>query len=180
MEVPRDAVVHLTADADLVSGEHRGAATVWPYTQAWRHLWRSTEPSRLDPINLLAIRVTPEELMETLERMGWGRPSDGNPHRTWVMGRFRYMADHIARGTRADRVHVRLFRLGPHTLVGAHHEVHNERGSHEVTSWDRARQELVDTLERSGFAEIAPTAVISPPNLREVPGDGRVHRVVRG
>jgi hypothetical protein len=181
VDVSRSSVVHLTADADLVPGTQRGLATLWPYTQSWRRLWRSTDPRCVDPINIVVLRAEPDELMEALTGRGdWERPGDGTPHRTWVNGTFRYMVDHIARGNRAQRVHMRLFRLGPHTVAGAHYEVLASRGGHEVRSWDRAREAVVDALERVGFVELAPTAVITPPNLRDVPGDGRARRLVRG
>lgn len=181
MEVSRDTVVHLSGDADLVPGTQRGLATLWPFTQGWHRLWRSTDPRCIDPINVVILRTDPAEVMGALAARGdWERPADGIPHRTWVNGTFRYMTDQITRGDRSERVHVRFFRLGPHTVAGSHYEVLGARGGHEVRSWDRARQTVVDALEQVGFVELAPTAVITPPNLRDVPGDGRARRLVRG
>ena len=178
MRVPRNALVHLTPDGDLVPGAVPGSSRVWPFTQSWRFLWRSRNPSWLDPINLLVLRATPESVRDALMGVGWSRPDDGATHRTWVNGTFRRMRDHIALGERAERIHVRLFALGDGTLIAAHHEVANGRGAHRVTSWDRARGETADALEATGFARIAPTGPITPADLRGVPSDGRAWRLI--
>ena len=178
MRVPRNALVHLTPDGDLAAGVVPGHPRLWPFTQSWRFLWRSRNPSWLDPINLLVLRATPDTVRDALIAGGWHRPDDGATHRTWVNGTFRRMRDHAALGERAERIHVRLFALGDSTLIAAHHEVTNGRGTHRVTSWDRARGGTTATLEAAGFVRIAPTGPITPTDLRGVPSDGRAWRLL--
>lgn len=178
MRVPRSALVHLTTDGDLVAGATRGHTRLWPFTQSWRFPWRSRNPNWMDPVNLLVLRTPPETVCEALAGEGWARPDDGATHRTWVDGTFRRMHDHVALGERAERVHVRLFSLAGGTLMAAHHEVANDRGAHRVTSWDRARAETAAALESAGFTRLAPTGPVTPPDLRGVPSDGRVWRLV--
>ncbi len=180
MRVPRPTLAHLTPDGDLAPGAAAGATVLWPFTQSRRFPWRCTAPGRLDPVNMLVLRADPARVFAALAACGWRRPDDGAVHRTWVDGRFRTMDDHIALGDRAERVHVRLFPIGEATLAAAHHEVSDTRGHHLVTSWDRARAETVAALESAGFAPIAPSAVVSPPDLRGAPGDGRVWRLIAG
>ena len=178
MRVPRDTIISLTPDGDLVPGAGQGAVGLWPFTQSRRLLRRSVAPRLLDPVNLLVLRADPDSVRQMLERQGWARPDDGATHRTWIAGRFLLMSDHIALGTRAERVHARLFRLGEVTLIAAHHEVADGGGRHHVTSWDRGRAATAAALEAAGAARIAATAVITPVDLRGVPGDGRVWRLV--
>lgn len=177
MRVPRDTVASLTADGDLVPGRAPGAVVVWPFTQSRRFLWRSRNPRWLDPINLLVLDVAPPDVIAMLAGQGWARPADGATHRSWIGRRFVRMSDHTALGDRAERVHIRVFRVGGATLVAAHHEIADERGHHHVTSWDRARAAAADALERAGATRLVPSAQVSPSNLRGVPGDGRVHRL---
>lgn len=180
MTVPRAHRVHLTADGDVVGGQHDGAPSLWPFTQSRRRLRRSVRPAHLDPINGLVLRASPAQVVAALGGQGWARPADGAVHRTWLDGRPRRMDDHIALGDRAERVHVRLFAVGEHTLLAAHHEVMDDRGRHVVTSWDRARAVLGDALEAAGYAPLSPSAVVISPGLRDVAGDGRVWRWVGG
>jgi hypothetical protein len=178
MRVPRNALIHLTPDGDLVPGVAAGHTRLWPFTQSWRFAWRSRDPGRLDPVNLLVLQAPPDVVRDALTARGWRRPDDGATHRTWVDGTFRRMHDHVALGDRAERVHVRLFSLASGTLIAAHHEVANDRGAHRVTSWDRARAETAAALESAGFARLSPTGPITPPDLRGVPSDGRAWRFV--
>ncbi len=177
MIVPRDASVVLTPDGDLVS-EGDGPARLWPYTQAWWRPWRSTRPELVDPVNGMVLRAGPAAVLAALAGGGWERPPDGAVHRTWIDGRGRRMVDHIALGDRSERVHVRVWAFGPHTLFAAHHEVMDERGHHVVVSWDAARATVGEALHRAGFAGLAPTGPVTLPALRDVPGDGRVWRWV--
>lgn len=118
-------------------------------------------------------------MLAALDRAGWHRPADGATHRTWVDGHPVEMSDHRALGDRAERSHVRVFRLGTATLGAAHHEVATgRRGRHVVRSWDRAADAVVDALRAQGFHEIAPSGVVTPPDLRGAPGSGRVRRIV--
>lgn len=178
MHVSRDTLVHLTPDGDLVPGETPGTSSVWPFTQSRRFWWRSRNPRWLDPINLLVLRTPPGEVVALLRTQGWARPDDGATHRTRIDGTFVTMFDHTALGDRAERVHVRLFALADSTLVAAHHEVADEGGHHNVTSWDRARQVTSEALEAAGASRIAPTGVVTPVDLRGVPSDGRIWRIV--
>ena len=177
MKVPRNTLVHLTPDGDLMLGRTPGAVGLWPFTQSRRFLWRSQNPRWLDPINLIVVNVPPAAVVAMLAEQGWRRPDDGATHRTWIDGRFVTMCDHTALGDRSERVHIRMFRFADSTLVAAHHEVASERG-HRVTSWDRARQVTTQALEAAGTAKIAPTDVITPLDLRGVASDGRVWRTV--
>ena len=180
MRVSRDTIVHLTPNGDLVPGTAPGAVRVWPFTQSRRFRWRSRHPTWLDPVNLLVLRAAPAQVVQMLAEQGWQRPDDGATHRTWIDGAFVTMSDHSALGDRYERVHVRLFALGDATIIGAHHEVADGRGHHHVTSWDRAREAAADALEAAGARQIAPTGVVTPPDLRGVPCDGRVWRLVAG
>lgn len=178
MRVPRDTIVHLTPDGDLVPGMGQGAVRLWPFTQSRRLLRRAAAPRLLDPVNLLVLGARPDAVRQMLEGQGWARPDDGATHRTWIEGRFLLMSDHIALGTRAERVHARIFRLNEATLIAAHHEVEDGRGRHHVTSWDRARATTAAALQAAGATRIAPTGVITPVDLRGVQSDGRAWRLV--
>jgi hypothetical protein len=142
--------------------------------------WRSTQPDRLDPVNLLVLETTPQTIWDSLAGTGWNRPDDGATHRTWVDGRFRRMSDHIALGSRDERVHVRLFPLVRHTLLAAHHEIADERGHHVVTSWDRARSATAESLARAGFRHLGRSEPITPVDLRGAASDGRVWHLAPG
>jgi hypothetical protein len=89
------------------------------------------------------------------------------------------MDDHVALGDRTERVHVRLFGLLRHTILAAHHEIGDGCGNHVVTTWDGARAETAQSLERSGFRRLGSSAPITPLDLRGVPSDGRVWRLAR-
>ncbi len=178
MGVPRDTFVHLTPDGDLVPGAVAGAVRLWPFTQSRRFMWRSRNPTWLDPINLLVLRTSPTRVVQMLARQGWQRPSDGATHRTWIEDAFVTMSDHIALGDRAERVHIRLFAFVDATLIAAHHEVADNRGHHHVTSWDRARAVAAAALESAGASRLGPTGVLTPVDLRGVASDGRVWRLV--
>jgi hypothetical protein len=88
------------------------------------------------------------------------------------------MSGHLALGTRAERVHVRLWEIPRGTLAAAHHERLDERDRHIVLSWDDARARLAADLETAGFARIAPTGVVTLPALRGVASDGRAWRLL--
>ena len=178
--MPRTTLAHVTPDWDVAPGPGADATLLWPFTQHRRLRWRSTDPARLDPVNLLVLHARPGEVFDALANRGWARPDDGAGHRTWVDGRFVAMDDHIALGERSERVHVRLFALDGATLAAAHHEVSDPRGRHIVTSWDRARAATVSALASAGYSQIAPSAVVAPPDLRGAKGDGRVWRLVQG
>ncbi len=174
---PRALVAHLTPEGDLHPDREAGGTRIWPFTQAWWRPRRSSDPRLIDPVNLLILGAAPLEVWEALREQGWARPGDGAVHRTWIDGRARRMIDHIALGDRAERDHVRLFRLGGHTLAAAHHEVAGADGHHRVTSWNRARDEVIRALTRAAYVPLTPSAVIAAVDLRGAPGDGRAWRV---
>lgn len=180
MRIPRSTIVHLTPDGDLVPGTAPGAFRLWPFTQSLRFLWRSRNPGWLDPINLIVADAAPTAVLRMLSERGWTRPEDGATHRTWIDGHFVRMSDHTALGDRAERVHVRVFACASATLVAAHHEVADDRGHHHVTSWDSARQVTADALAAAGASRLDPTGVITPPDLRGAPSDGRAWRLRAG
>ena len=170
---------HLTADGDLVPGPGPAETTrLWPYTQSWRTLLRRNDEALVDPVNLVLLGAGPEGVMGALAGEGWARPRDGAVHRIWLNGRPRRMSDHLALGTRAARVHVRLWAAAGRTLAAAHQEVLDGRDRHVVTSWDAARAAVAEALSRAGFARLAPTGVITRPGLRGAPSDGRAWRLV--
>ncbi len=179
MSLSRDHRAYLTPDGDLVR-EGTAPPHLWPYTQARWRLWRSHRPELLDPVNGLVLRIEPVRFIADLTAQGWNRPSDGATHRTWIDGRPQRMFDHTALGDRQERVHVRVFAFHGHTLFAAHHEVMDEKGHHQVISWDAAREAVGAALERAGYASLAPTAEVVQPGIRGVPGDGRVWRWVGG
>jgi len=78
------------------------------------------------------------------------------------------MAGHLTLGSRAERVHVRLWEVPRGTLAAAHFERLGERHRHVVLSWDAARARLAEDLEAAGFARIASTGVVTLPALRGV------------
>ncbi|MEW6582191.1 MAG: hypothetical protein AB1416_05470 [Actinomycetota bacterium] len=177
MSVPRD-VCHLTPDGDWVPGPPPlPAPVVWPYTQHRRLAWRTRDERRADPVNLFVIGRDPAAVAADLAAAGWGRPGDGAVHRTWIDGRFARMATHTALGTRARRVHVRLWAVGGGTLAAAHDEEADRGGRHIVVSWDAARDRVREALLGAGYAALAPSAVVAAAGLRGVPGDGRIWRL---
>jgi len=170
---------HLTADGDLVAGPGPAETTrLWPYTQSWRTLFRRRDEALVDPVNLVLLGAPPEGVVAALADRGWERPRDGAVHRIWLNGRARRMSDHVALGTRAARVHLRIWAVAGRTLGAAHQEVLDERERHVVTSWDAARAAVAEALARAGFARLAPTGVITRPGLRGVAHDGRAWRLV--
>jgi hypothetical protein len=173
------ALCHITGDGDLVPGRGpEGATLLWPYSQSWRTLLRRRDEALVDPVNLFVLGADPEAVMAALAARGWARPADGALHRLWLDGRPRRMSDHAALGDRAARVHLRLWGVARGTLGAAHQEVLDERNRHVVTSWDAARAAAADALGGAGFAPLAPTGVVTRPDVRGVPGDGRAWRLL--
>lgn len=173
------ALVHLDPAGHLRPGRGpRGAGVVWPFTQGWRDLCRRG-PHAVDPLNLLVLNAGPAEVRARLAGRGWRMPEEGGIHLIWVGGWLpRLMATHLERGDAEERDHVRLWRFGPHTLAGAHHEVRGADGrGHVVTSWDAARDQAARDLAASGLCALPPGAPITPPDLRGLPSDGRAARL---
>lgn len=156
----------------------RGAPRLWPYTVHWRRPWRRG-PADVDPVNLLVLHATPAQVIDRLRGQGWREPTEGGVHLIWVGGWWpRLMAGHLEWGDAGERDHLRLWRLGHHTVGGAHHEVRGAGGrGHRVTSWDAARERAAFDLAATGLRALAPSAVLTPPDLRGRPSDGRVARL---
>jgi hypothetical protein len=174
------AVVHLDAAGDLRHGRGpRRAGVLWPYTQGWREPLRR-EAALVDPVNLLVLNARPERVGALLERRGWRVPTEGGLQVIWVGGWLpRAMAAHLERGGAEERDHVRLWRFGPHTVAGAHHEVRGPGGrGHAVTSWNAARDQAAADLAAAGLVPLPASAPITPPDLRGRPSDGRAARLI--
>jgi hypothetical protein len=177
MRVPR-VPCRLTPDGDWLPGAgDDGELTIWPFTQHWAHPYRTRDPRRVDPVNLFVRDADPQRLMSDLAPREWSRPDDGQTHCLWVKGRPHRMTDHIAAGTKQDRFHARMWALGGGTVLAVHEEYLNDAGRHVVVSWTAARERLSADLEACGFEPLAPSAQVSPANLRGLPGDGRIWRL---
>jgi hypothetical protein len=114
--------------------------------------------------------------MAALGAQGWRRPDDGAVHVLWIGHRRRRMSDHTALGTRAARVHVRLWAVPAGTVAAAHDEtLAGER--HVVRSWDGARAAVAEALAAAGWRALEPSPEITKPDLRGLPSDGRAWRL---
>ena len=169
----------LTPDGHLVPGPvPDGAVRVWPYTRSRRvPPLRGREERWVDPLNLLVLGAGVEDVSGVLVDRGWTVPKDGQVHRLRVDGRMRRMAHQLALGPRAERTHVRMWPLGGVLALAAHHEVASGR-IHHVVSWDAARATVAAALEEAGYRRVQPTRVVTRPNLRGRPGDGRLWRLI--
>ncbi len=171
--ISRHKGVAISPHGELTAVDQGG---LWPYTWGrWR--LRPNAAALLDPVNLLVVDTHPIQVHAVLISAGWTRPDDGAVHVTRFERRRVRMHDHAACGSRQERIHVRLFAVAGHTVAAAHHEVADARGHHVVTSWDRAREEVVAALTGQGYAQLAPSAALVAPDVREVPGDGRIWRL---
>jgi hypothetical protein len=170
----RRALCHLRPDGALAPGPGSpDAPRLWPYTQDRRWPVRVGREAFLDPINAVLLDASPARVMAGLAGRGWCVPSTGQVHRTWLDGRLVEMDAHTALGTHEERVHVRLWALGPVTLAAAHHERRAALGLHRVISWDAARAQLLADLVLAGWAVAGPAEQIVRPGMRGLPGDGR-------
>jgi hypothetical protein len=150
--------------------------TVWPYTTD-----DFETPS--DPVNLVFPNADPREIRQELmkpkgprgipfslfpfgnckwtDAMGYEQAAFGRPER-WVGGAVQLACVH-AGAPLGDpfRFHVRLFRVGKHTIGNAHFEVLiTGTAEHQVLSWDFARALVA--------ADVASTGTFLPP-LEDVP-----------
>ena len=159
-----------------------GTLTVWPYTASdFRDLY-APDPS--DPVNLILLNTDPRAVRHALMKLSGSRPyppfppvapftcrwadaigyeqaAYGEPE-GWVGGTIQ-LACYTANGNPLGdpfRYHLRLFRIGEHTLAGAHFEI-NIPGTaeHEPLSWKAARDFVVFDLMRAGATLSAPSAV---------------------
>jgi hypothetical protein len=151
---------------------------VWPYTEHWKHLRRSTDEALVDPMNVHVDGARPGAVLGALEERGWAAPDGGAVHRAWLGAWPRFMSGHVALGTREERFHLRVWGFAGGTLGAAHHEVLGEDDHHVVTSWDAARALVVEDLAAHGWGPAEPGEVLVKPRLRGLDGDGRVWRMV--
>jgi len=180
MRVPR-RLCHLTPDGDWVAGPGvPECVRIWPYTQHWAHPYRTRDPRRADPVNIFVLGAAPARVTADLAPRGWNRPSDGETHRLWIDGHLRRMVDHVTRGAREDRLHARLWAVGGGTLLAVHEEYLSKGNRHVVVSWDAARERLYADLTAAGYRDLSPSGIVVAPNLRHVPGDGRIWRAEAG
>lgn len=178
MRVPRD-FCHLTPDGDWARGRGPGGAVlIWPYTQHWGHPYRTRDPRRADPVNLFVLGASPARIAADLASAGWGRPDDGGTHRLWLDGRLRRMDGHVALGTRERRLHARLWEVPAGTILATHDEYLGNGNRHVVVSWDAARERLHEDLAAAGYGPLHPSGAVVACDLRGVPGDGRIWRLV--
>jgi hypothetical protein len=169
---PPSGVIHVSAGGERL--------TVWPYT---------TDDLRTpsDPVNLVFLNADPRAIRQELlkldgdrtgspfaalpmgdctweDGMGNEQAAFGRPER-WVGGAIQLVCVHhgfpLGDPAVPFRYHVRLFRIGAHTLGGAHFELLIPgTAEHEALSWDLARELVAYDLGpgRAG-------AVIVPPEL---------------
>jgi len=157
---------------DVVAGGI--AVTLWPYTS-------SDLASPSDPLNLLFPNADPRAVRQELLKLDGNRPpfaavpganctwSDamGNEHAAfaepegWVGGEVQLAC--VTPGAPLGspfRFHIRLFRMGAHTLGNAHFEfLIPGTAEHEVLSWDLARELVTFDVGRTGMLTAAPTTV---------------------
>jgi hypothetical protein len=157
-----------------------GVLTVWPYTAS--EFADPSAPTPYDPVNLIVLNTDPRAIRQALLALDGARPAFppappftcrwfdgmGNEHAAygepegWVGGSIQ-LTCYVPGGNpfgNPFRYHVRLFRTGDHTLVGAHFEF-NIPGTaeHEPLSWNAARDFVMYDLGRAGAQPSSPAAV---------------------
>jgi hypothetical protein len=168
------SICHLTPEGRIENGAGpRRSVLVWPYTQGWKWQTRRCEEHLLDPVNLVIAGATPSQVMTALQTQGWAVPDAGGLHRLWVNRLLRPMRTHATHGTYEERTHVRLWSVRGHTIAAAHHEFAEGRG-HMVTTWNGARAAVGDALQSAGFVSRGLGEVVTLPDIRGLPNDGRV------
>jgi len=175
-------VIHVSAGGEKL--------ILWPYTTD-----DFEEPS--DPVNLLFPNADPREIRQELmnldgnrsgspfaalplgdcewtDGMGNEQAAFGRPER-WVGGAIQLVCVHegfpLGDPSLPFRYHVRLFRIGEHTLGAAHFELLIPgTAEHEVLSWDLARSLVAYDLSRSGtvVAPVEPVGLIPAGYFRVV------------
>lgn len=140
-----------------------GAFAVWPYTTSDFHAGD-------DPVNLVFLNADPRAIRQELmkldgargpavpfacrwtDAMGYEQAAWGAPE-GWVGGAVQLACLNDPAKPLGDpfRFHVRLFRVGPHTLGAAHFEVLiGGTAEHEVLGWDVARDFVAFDMTRAG------------------------------
>jgi hypothetical protein len=152
-------------------------------------LWPYTTPdleTPHDPVNLIFPNADPRAIRQELLKLDGSRPpfaglpgvdctwtdAMGSEHAAyaepegWVGGAVQLAC--VLPGAPLGgpfRFHVRLFRLGDHTIGGAHFELQIPgTAEHEVLSWDLARDLVAYDVARTGALTAAPSAVGLLPN----------------
>jgi hypothetical protein len=150
---PPQGVVSVEAGTDTLA--------VWPYTT-------SDFETGDDPVNLVFLNADPRAIRQQLmklngtrpipfgcrwtDAMGYEQAAWGEPE-GWVGGEVQLAClDDFARPLGSPfRVHVRLFRIGAHTLGAAHFEILIDgTAEHEVLGWDFAREFVAVDMARAG------------------------------
>lgn len=152
-----------------------GAFAVWPYTTSDFHAGD-------DPVNLVFLEADPRAIRQELmkldgnrgpgvpfpcrwtdamgyEQAAWGA-SEG-----WVGGAVQLACLNDPAKPLGDpfRFHVRLFRVGPHTLGAAHFEILiGGTAEHEVLGWDVARDLVALDMARAGAPMSGATPMFTP------------------
>lgn len=149
--------------------------TIWPYTT-------SDFDTGSDPVNLVFPYADPRAIRQELfkldgarppfgflplgagactwmDAMGYEQATWGEPE-GWVGGAVQLACTTPGKPLGGPfRFHVRLFRVGAHTLGAAHFEVLIPgTAEHEVLSWDFARQLLQYDVARTGTLTAAPSS----------------------
>lgn len=157
-------VIHVSAGGESLA--------LWPYTTD-----DFETPS--DPINLIFPNADPREIRQELmkpkgsrpfphgpfpfgdcqwtDAMGYEQAAFGRPER-WVGAAIQLACVHAGQPLGDPfRFHVRLFRVGKHTIGNAHFEVLIAgTAEHQVLSWDYARNLVSSDLDSTGKV-LAPT-----------------------
>lgn len=154
--------------------------TVWPFTSS--DFSDPFAPVKADPVNVILLDTDPRAVREALMNLSGSRPyppfppvppfncrwadamgyeqaaygeTDG-----WVGGAVQ-LACYVSNPLGDPfRYHVRLFRIGAHTLAAAHFEILiPNTAEHEVLSWKAARDFVVFDLKRAGATLSTPPVV---------------------
>jgi hypothetical protein len=159
-----------------------GPLTVWPYTAS--DFTDPAAPVAADPVNLVFLNTDPRAVRQALmglsgdrtalgfpsqapfdcrwsDAMGYEQAAYGEPA-GWVGGAIQ-LACYSGGNALGNpfRYHVRLFRIGEHTLGAAHFEILiPNTAEHEVLSWTAARDFVVyDLRYRARVPLSVPSAV---------------------
>jgi hypothetical protein len=157
-----------------------GQLTLWPFTSS--DFSDPFDPVKADPVNIILLDTDPRAVREALMKLSGSRPYPPFPpvppfncrwgdamgyeqaaygeSEGWVGGAVQ-LACYVSNPLGDPfRYHVRLFRIGAHTLAAAHFEILiPNTAEHEVLSWQAARDFVVYDLGRAGAKVSSPSAV---------------------
>ena len=145
-----------------------GSLTLWPYTGT------SFDGTGSDPVNLLFLNVDPRAIRQALmalppapplyctwaDAMGYEQTAWAETE-GWVGSEIQLACIHPGEPLGDPfRIHLRLFRQGPHTVGAAHFEILlPETAEHQVLSWDYAELlvagDIVRTEAATGVLDVA-------------------------